>query len=63
MRSIYQDGDNDHQNEDDNDDDDTCGMHREMTMEEFLTLADDEGECLNLLDLPNYQPDVPIFVR
>ncbi|KAG6369558.1 hypothetical protein JVT61DRAFT_14261 [Boletus reticuloceps] len=32
-------------------------------MEEFLTLADDEAECLNLLDLPNYQPEVPIFVR
>jgi hypothetical protein len=48
--------------QDDNDDDEPH-QHRNMTMEEFIRLADDEGECLNLLDLPNYQPEVPIFVR
>lgn len=34
-----------------------------MTLEQFIRLADDADECLNLLDLPNYQPDVPIFLR
>ncbi|KAG6369564.1 hypothetical protein JVT61DRAFT_14269 [Boletus reticuloceps] len=44
-------------------DDDERGQHRDMTLEGFIRMADDAGACMNLLDLPNYQPDVPIFIR
>lgn len=29
----------------------------------FIELADDENTCMNLLDFPNTQPEVPIFLR
>lgn len=50
-----------HGHEDDDDDD--LKLYHDMTLEDFIKFADDEKECMNLLDLPNYQPDVPIFIR
>jgi len=38
-------------------------IHRKLTMEAFITAGGEKEECLNLLDLPNLQPDVPIFLR
>ncbi|KAI9452333.1 hypothetical protein HD554DRAFT_2043720 [Boletus coccyginus] len=38
-------------------------IHRKLTMKAFIAAGDEEEECLNLLDLPNLQPDVPIFLR
>lgn len=42
---------------------DLSEIHRSLTIDEFIALGDDETECLNVLDLPNVQPDVPIFLR
>ncbi|KAG9311146.1 hypothetical protein JVU11DRAFT_8209 [Chiua virens] len=42
---------------------DGTNVHESMTIKRFIELADDPKKCLNLLDLPNIQPDVPIFVR
>lgn len=42
---------------------DLSEVHNKTSMRNFIALAADEGSCLNLLDLPNAQPDVPIFLR
>ncbi|KAI6120783.1 hypothetical protein EDD17DRAFT_1514088 [Pisolithus thermaeus] len=36
---------------------------RTVTIKEFIDLATKQKECLNLLDLPNTQPDILIFLR
>ncbi|KAF8548948.1 hypothetical protein OG21DRAFT_1488943 [Imleria badia] len=38
-------------------------VHREMTLERFIQLADKQDMCCNLLDVLNSQPDLPIFLR
>ncbi|KAI5999285.1 hypothetical protein EDD15DRAFT_2193947 [Pisolithus albus] len=42
---------------------DLSDVHRTVTIKEFIDLAKNEKECLNLLDLPNTQPEIPIFLR
>lgn len=42
---------------------DPSKVHRYMSLKTFIDLANDANECCNLLDLPNLQPDVPIFLR
>lgn len=37
-------------------------IYCKMTIKQFIHLADNQDECLILLDLPNYQPDIPIFL-
>lgn len=34
-----------------------------MSLERFICLADMENTCCNLLDLPNTQPNYPVFIR
>ncbi|KAF8435844.1 hypothetical protein L210DRAFT_3648501 [Boletus edulis BED1] len=41
----------------------TAAIHESLTLDNFITLAADPNKCMNLLDLPNIQPDIPIFVR
>ncbi|KAL4061811.1 hypothetical protein J3A83DRAFT_4197074 [Scleroderma citrinum] len=42
---------------------DLSKVHNTTTIEKFIWDADEEKVCMNLLDLPNPQPDVPIFLR
>src|SRR5207245_4438068 len=35
----------------------------ELTMKRFIDLAKDPKVCMNTLDLPNVQPEIPIFLR
>lgn len=42
---------------------DTSKIHVSMSIERFIALANDPDSCMNLLDLPNLQPDVPMFIR
>ncbi|KAI6016262.1 hypothetical protein BKA83DRAFT_4497885 [Pisolithus microcarpus] len=42
---------------------DLSDVHRTVTLKEFIDLAKNKKECLNLLDLPNTQPEIPIFLR
>ena len=42
---------------------DLSDVHETLSLAEVVLVASDQNRCLNLLDLPNAQPDVPIFLR
>jgi len=42
---------------------DLTNIHCGLTLQNMVELGDSETHCLNLLDLPNVQPDVPMFLR
>lgn len=44
-------------------DDNVRTVFTTLTGEQFIDCAQKEDACMNLLDLPNTQPDIPIFLR
>ncbi|KAN0082693.1 hypothetical protein V8E55_008488, partial [Tylopilus felleus] len=38
-------------------------VYKAMTLDHFICLADKPGTCCNLLDMPNFQSDIPVFLK